>query len=477
MRNDTRDELATAGSWPIVVAAGAVLVMNLDTMVNIALPAITAAFSVEVTEIGWLVICYVLVYACLLVTTGRMADAFGHERILRSGLGLSVIGLLCCGAAPSWGLFLAGRVVQGAGAALVLGSAPALVTLSVPAERRSRALGQFQFGVALGFAAGPPVGGLLLDWWSWRAVYLVRAPLAAACLLLVVLRPTGAPTTAPDRRPPLDLAGTLSLGVAVAGGLLALNRGGQTGWAGVPVLIGLAAVPVFGTLWVLAERRAAEPALDPRLFRSPAFSVANLLSAVANATMFMIWLLAPYYILTTLGHGNVAGGFLLAANPLAMALVAPVAGRLSVRLGAGRVAVVGLAVQSAGLAAISRLGPDTPAGLVALSLAAVGLGVGLFTVPNMSLVMGAIDRREQGVAGGLTQMARTIGVVSGVALGSLGLARLRRDEAAKLGVEPGDALTFLPAFRQVFLAAAIISAAAALVSLARAGDRDLTPDR
>ena len=460
------------GSWPIVVAAAAVLVINLDTMVNIALPALTRDFSIEVSEIGWLVICYVLTYACLLVTTGRLADAYGHERIVRLGLAVSVVGLTGCGVAPTWAWFLAGRVLQGAGAALVLGAAPALVTLSVPGDRRARALGQFQFGVALGFVAGPPVGGLLLVWWDWRAVFLVRAPLAAVLLAVVVLRPTG--LRAPDRtdRPPLDLAGTLSLGAAVAGGLLALNRGGQSGWSSPAVLIGLAAVPVLGGVWIVVERRAVSPALDPRLFRSPSFAVANVLSAVANATMFMIWLLVPYYLLSTRGYPTVVGGLLLAANPLAMALIAPVAGRGSGRFGAGRVAVVGLAVQSCGLVALSRLGEATPAALVALSLGTVGLGIGLFTVPNMSLVMGSISREQQGVAGALTQMARTVGVVSGVALGSLGLARIRSGEAARTGVAASDPATFLPAFRTVFLAAAVLAAAAAVVSVARAGDRE-----
>ncbi len=463
------------GSWPIVVAATAVLVINLDTMVNIALPELTRDFAVEVSEIGWLVICYVLTYACLLVTTGRLADAFGHEHVLRLGLGLSVIGLACCGVAPTWGLFLASRVVQGAGAALVLGAAPALVTISVPGERRTRALGQFQFGVALGFVAGPPMGGVLLGWWGWRAVFLFRAPLAAALLILVVLRPTRLSTPDRTRRPPLDLGATLSLGAAVAGGLLALNRGGQSGWSSPLVLVGIAAVPILGGLWIALERRATSPALDPRLFRAPSFAVANLLSAAANATMFMIWLLVPYYLLSTRGYSPVVGGLLLAANPLAMALVAPLAGRGAGRLGAGRVAVVGLAVQSAGLFALSRLGASTPAVVVALSLGTVGLGLGLFTVPNMSLVMGAIAREQQGVAGALTQMARTVGVVSGVAVGSAGLVRVRSSEALRLGVASSDSLTFLPAFRQVFVVASAIAAVATLVSVARAGDGEPRP--
>ena len=465
----------TGGSWPIVVAATAALIMNLDTAVNIALPAISTAFSLEVAEITWLVVCYVLTYACLLVTTGRLADAFGHERVLRYGLAISLLGLAGAGLAPSWPLFLGARVVQGAGAALVLGAAPALVTTSVAPERAGRALGQFQFGVALGFAAGPPLGGMLTQWLDWRWVYLFRIPLAAGLLVLVWLRPTGAAGPPSGKRIPLDLAGTLSLGGAVAAGLLALNRGPQSGWDSPLVLAGAALfLPLLG-YWVLAERRSHAPALDPQLFRSVGFAVANVLSAAANAAMFMIWLLAPYYLVTTLGYSPVIGGLLLAANPLATALVAPWAGRWSALVGAGRLAVLGLAIETVGLAAISRLGPDSSPASVALALGCVGLGIGVFTVPNLSLVMGAIARHQQGVAGGLTQMTRTVGVVSGVALGSLALTQLRQRQAGRLGVAAADAVTFLPAFSKVFLGAAGLTGLAALLSVTRAGDREKGP--
>lgn len=472
----TADTTAAHGTervaaWPTVVAATAVFIVNLDTMLNIALPAISRAFDVEVADITWLVICYVLTYACLLVLTGRLGDAFGHERLLRIGLAGTVVGVGAAGLAPTWGFLLAARVVQGAAAALVLGVAPALVTTSVPAEQRARALGRFQLGVAMGFAIGPPLGGALVELFGWRAVYLVRVPMALAVLAMVVSRPTGLARPA-GPRPPLDLAGTLSLGGAVAAGLLALNRANASGWSSPLVIGGLVCLPVLGATWVWIERRGEAPALDPRLFRSGAFTVANVLSAVANGAMFMIWLLAPYYLLTTLGLATVLGGFVLAANPFATAVVAPLAGRLSSRLGAGRLAAIGLAVQCCGLALVGRLGASSPAGVAALALASVGLGIGLFTVPNLSLVMGAIPREEQGVAGGLTSMARTIGVVSGVAIGSLALTALREREADRLGVAVGDAVTFLPAFRQLFTMAALVTLGALVLSLTRLRDRE-----
>jgi MFS family permease len=171
------------GTVAVISAAGALV--SLDTMVNIAFPAITASFGIEVGDIQWVVTTYVLTFASLLLAAGRLSDAFGHRRILAIGLVLSACGLARCGVAHEHGWFLMARVVQGVGAAVVMGSTPALVTLSVPATARDRALGIFQMGAALGLAIGPALGGILLAWTSWRAVHRLRVPVALVVVALV----------------------------------------------------------------------------------------------------------------------------------------------------------------------------------------------------------------------------------------------------------------------------------------------------
>ncbi len=156
------------------VASLSGLLGALDTSVNIAFPAITEAFQLDVTMMQWVVVSYVLTYASLLVSCGRLADLLGHTRLLRLGLVLSAVALLGCGVAPSFAWLLVARVGQGLAAALVLGAAPALVTLSVPAEERGRALGIFQMSMAVGVSIGPLLGGVLVDGFGWRAVYLFR---------------------------------------------------------------------------------------------------------------------------------------------------------------------------------------------------------------------------------------------------------------------------------------------------------------
>lgn len=459
-----------------VVAAGAAgLLVSLDTMVNIAFPAITASFRLEVSQIQWVVISYVLTFASLLLAAGRLSDAFGHRRILAAGLVLSALGLSLCGLAPGFDLFLAARVVQGVGAALVLGSAPALVTVVAPEHARSRALGGFQMGAALGLAIGPALGGVLLEWTSWRSVYLVRLPVAFLVLGLVVMV---VPAPA-DRRgtslgrvgDSLDLVGALLVGAALAAGLLALSQVGDIGWDSPLVLTGLMVAIVLFAVWVFVERRSSNPVVDLALLCHTPFAVANALNVVANGTMFAIWLLAPYYLLNVRGLSTIAGGVMLGIAPLATAIASPFAGRLDGRISTGRLCSIGLALEAAGLATVATAGVDTSLVAVAAAFALVGVGLGLFTVPNLSYVMGSISLDRQGVAGGLSQMMRMIGVVAGVAGASLFFDARHRDHVVRLAVPADDPGAFVAAYRDTFVLAAGLCALAIAVSLLRPARR------
>jgi EmrB/QacA subfamily drug resistance transporter len=420
------------------------------------------------------VISYVLTFASLLLAAGRVSDAFGHRRVLAGGLVLTAAGVVWCGLAPAFGWFLAGRVVQGAGAALVMGAAPALVTLLAPEHARSRALGGFQMGAALGLAVGPALGGVLLEWSSWRSVYLFRLPVAFVVLALVaVLMPARVDrATMRARRgdAPLDLTGALLVGAGLAAVLLALSRVRDVGWGSPIVVAGFVVSVLLLTAWVRVERRSTNPVIDLALLRDTPFTVANILNVVANGTMFAVWLLTPYYLLNLQGLSTIAGGVVLGVAPLATAIAAPIAGRLDGRISTGRLCSIGLALQAAGLATVAATGVDTSLIAVSAALALVGLGLGLFTVPNMSYVMGSISQDRQGVAGGLSQMMRMVGVVAGVAGASLFFdARLSHHVADRTaqGLPLDDPGTFVASYRDTFLLVAVVCAVAAVVSLLR----------
>ena len=456
--------------WAAVAVVGAAgALVSLDTMVNIAFPAITTSFAIDVGEIQWVVTTYVLTFASLLLAAGRLGDAFGHRRVLAAGLALTAVGVGLCGVVDAFGWFLVARVVQGAGAALVLGAAPALVTLVVPETARNRALGFFQMGAAIGLAIGPALGGLLLEWTTWRSVYLVRVPVSLVVLAFVAWIIPAPADRGPSRRhgETLDLPGAVLVGAGLAAGLLAISRGGASGWGSPIVLGGFVAAGVLLMTWVAVERRSSNPVIDLALLRNTPFTVANILNVVANGTMFAIWLLTPYYLVTVRGLSTIAGGLMLGIAPLATAIAAPVAGRILGRVGTGRLSSVGLALEAAGLFAVAATGADTPLLFVAGAFALVGVGLGLFTVPNLLFVMGSIARDRQGVAGALSQMMRMVGVVAGVAGATLLFDARRSTHVADLAVPADDPTAFVAAYRETFVVVAVLCAVGIAVSLLR----------
>src|SRR3989454_816569 len=450
----------------VTLASLSALLASLDSSVNIAFPAITAAFTLDVTLIQWVVVSYVLTYASLLLGCGRLADLWGHGRVLTWGLAGSTLAFLLCGLAPTFAWLLVARTLQGVGVALVFAAAPALVTLAVPAETRGRALGIFHMSAAAGFALGPLLGGVLVDSFGWRSVYLFRVLPAFLLTLLAAGQSHIAHEHQNDQH--FDLVGALTLAGSVAGFLLAVSRGRDLGWASPLVLVLVLVASACLAGFVMTEARVNAPVVDLSLFRRPAFTVANLLNVLANCAMFAIWLLVPYYIVNALGYPAFIGGVLLMACPLATALAAPLAGQLSDRLGTSLLSTLGLGTEALGLWGISRL--DTASSLIslALTLALVGLGLGIFQTPNMSFVMGTIPRTQQGVAGGMSQMMRTLGVVLGVTGASMLFGSRRTVHAGRLHLSTvSDAQTFIPAFQDVFVVSAVVCVIAFGLSLLR----------
>jgi MFS family permease len=387
------------------VAAAGAFVVSLDSMVNIAFPAIATAFGAPPERVRWVIVCYVGCYAVMSFVAGAAADRIGHVPVFRAGLVVSIAGFALCGTAPSFGLLLAGRAVQGVAGGLVYGTAPALATLGAAASLRGRRLGFLNAAIGLGFASGPVLAGVLIDALGWRAVFHARVPAA-----LVVL-----------------------------------------GWA-------LAVRP-------RGSADASRPLVAARdVLRAPVLAAGGL-SFVANAAIFAIWLLAPFYIVGVRGLSASAGGVLFMLTPLGTAAAAPLAGRLTDRVGARAPMVAGLVLEALGLGALSRAEATTPLAAVALALGTAGFGLGVFQVPNMASVMAAFPARHAGAAGGLAFLARTLGVVTGVAI----LGAVFAGRRAVVG--------FQSAFGEALALAAVAVAGAATAGLAVGRARAYTPGR
>jgi EmrB/QacA subfamily drug resistance transporter len=450
----------------VAVASLSALLGSLDSSVNIAFPAITQAFSLQVASIQWVVVSYVLTHASLLLGCGRLADLWGHGRLLTFGLIASAVAFVGCGLAPSFSWLIAARAVQGVAVALVFGSAPALVTLAVPIDGRGHALGIFQMSAAVGYAMGPLIGGLLLDAFGWRAVFLFRvvpalllAWLAAAKLPLAGVR---------QRGQRFDFLGALTLAGSVAGFLLGVSRIRTVGWASAEVLIHLLLAGACLVVFFVTELRVRAPVVDLSLFRRPPFVIANLLTIMANCARFAIGLLIPYYLIEVLRYPAITGGSLMLVAAMTTTLAAPVAGRLSDHFGTARLSSAGLALEGLGLWMMSRLNGQAEYLSVAVALSVVGLGLGVFEAPNLNFVMSAAPPTQQGVAGAIANMMRTLGIVFG-ATGASVLFEERQKFYAEVTGSQGtkNFASFVPAFQDVFLYAAGLCVIAFGLSLFR----------
>jgi MFS family permease len=429
----------------LLVGLGSAIV-PLDTAVNIAFPDIPHSFGLALPLIQWVVFCYVLTYASLMLAFGRVGDIFGHARVFRAGLVWSVAAFLLCAAAPSYGALLFCRFLQGIGAGLVISVAPALVTGLFPEHRRGRGVAAFTMIFALASAAGPLVGGALVARWGWPAVFWFRAPIAFVALAFLRGLPRPAATAS---REPLDITGAVLLAVAISTLLLAVDelpRLGRGDWL-APPLIGLAGLAIWGFLH--HEMRVRAPIIDLGLFRSRGFIAVNISSLLVYLTSFAVLLLVPYYLARFTGLPLPAAGAVLALSFVAATAVSPLAGRALDRIAAERLAAAGAVLGGAGLIAVGGATLDGVGGMVTLiaALFAQGCGFGLFQVAYLDAVIATMPVAQRGVAGSVAMLTRTLGIVVGATLLTLVFHSAESASAAAGASAPAS---FAAAFRATF---------------------------
>jgi MFS family permease len=443
-------------AWPrlrLMLVGLGLSVVPLDTAVNISFPDVTGSFGLPIAMIQWVVICYVLTHAGLMLAFGRIGDMWSHATVFRAGLGWSVVAFVLCAIAPSFGCLLFFRFLQGIGAGLIISCAPALVTSLYPETRRSHALGIFTLMYSLASALGPLIGGALVARWGWPGVFWFRAPIALTSLLFLRGLPQGAGAGS-DRR--FDIIGAVLLAAGLAALLLALNA--------LPRLrdgdyLALFLIPAAGAslaIFVWWEGRTSQPIVRLELFRDAGFVIVNLASALMYLVTFSVLLFAPYFFARYTSMSLPLAGAVLATGFVTMAAASPVAGALIARLAAERVAPLGAVLTGAGLFLVGTWRPDTAPLVMILALGLHGLGMGFFQVAYMEIVIAASPAAHRGVAGSLSMLTRTIGVVTGATVLTLGFQAIA---SAARGGGAGDAQAFLAAFHAMFRLAGIAAVA------------------
>lgn len=398
------------------VALGS-LVSGIDgSITNTVLPVMARDFNASVSTIGWVLMAYLLVMSSLLLTVGRLGDLAGHKRIFLAGFALFIGASAVCGAAPSEGVLIGARAVQGAGAAMISATGVVLITQAFGREQRGRGIGLLVAVTYFGLAVGPAVGGLLAGAFSWRAVFYINLPIGIAGVLLG--RRVLPDDTAITGNVRFDLKGAGLSIIALTALLIGISQGESWGWTSPGILAAFAAALLAGALFVLWELRHPAPMLDLRLFRNRLFSAAAGCSVLFYIGAFFQGLLVPFYLVQGRQLGVSQAGLLLVVSPMIMMVLAPAAGRLSDRIGSRLLSSAGIAISSGGLFALAMLGPSASFAQIVLAEVLAGVGNGLFSSPNISTIMGSVPRERQGTAAGVQAVGRNIGMVLGVALAS-----------------------------------------------------------
>jgi MFS family permease len=443
-RDIARRRAVVAGhGFRLVMLGLGMSIVPLDTAVNISFPDITGSFGLPLSMIQWVVICYTLTYAALMLACGRIGDIWGHARVFRAGLAWSVVAYLLCAAAPGFGWLLFFRFLQGVGAGLVISCAPALVTGLYPEERRSHGVGMFTLIFAISSASGPLIGGALVAHWGWPAVFWFRAPIAFVSL--ISLREL--PVVATSKGERFDIGGALLLALGLTMLLLGINAGSRLG-LGVPMVALLGGAVATLALFAWWEGRAARPMIRIELFHDLGFTAINAVYVVSSLAAFSVLLFVPYFLVRFSSMPLWLAGMVLASGSTAMALTSPLAGRLIARVAAEKIGALGILTVGGGLFLIGLWPPDISPGAMAAILAVQGIGVGLFQVAYTDIVIRSSPLADRGVAGSLSILTRTMGTVTGAALLTLIFNRVGHGATSEPAV-------FLTAFAAVFKIAGI----------------------
>ena len=409
--------------WVMLAIAMGIFLGTIDgSIVNVALPTLVRDLDTTFPVVQWVVLAYLLTLATLVLGIGRLGDIVGKKVIYSSGFAVFTLGSVLCGLAPSVAWLISFRIFQGLGAAMIFALGFAIITEAFPREERGRALGVTGAMVSVGIVLGPTLGGLLIDSLGWRWIFFVNLPVGIVGTITAIRYIPDVPPEGGER---FDFLGGAVFLVMLLSLLLGLTLGQTHGFAHQRTLTLLGVAILALPLFVAIERRAEHPMLDLSLFRDRLVSV-NLFAGWASfAAIGGVFILLPFYLERVLGHSPAETGLLLSSVPLMLGLSAPAAGSISDRIGPWPVVLTGLAILFASYLLMLTLDTDTTALGYLVTMAPVGLGMGIFQSPNNSAVMGAVPPRRLGVTSGLLTITRITGQLTGISvLGAVWAARV-----------------------------------------------------
>ncbi|MFH0917225.1 MAG: MFS transporter [bacterium] len=482
-----------------VVSIGAFMTPFDASIVAVALPAMGADLHLSYSQGLWAQAAYLLVTSVLLIPAGRVADSRGPVRYYLLGTVIFALGSVGAAVSPNGLILIVSRCVQGAGGAFMFATSSAIVTAAFPARERGRALGLNVMATYLGLTGGPVIGGLIVTHFSWRWIFFINVPIALATLVagwtLIGMERRdrladrslagpaagkaaagaaaagagetgGATARLPRPSRHVDVLGAVLLGGLLVALFVPLTFSPLWGWGSARVIAPLIAAVIFLVGFIMVEDRVRDPMLDLDLLRkNRVFASANSAVLLNYMAVFAATTLTAVFLEIVQGRSPQRAGLMLLAQPVLMAVLSPFTGRLSDRVGSRLLATFGMVLIAGGMAQLAFIAGAT--GRVLLALGTLGVGMACFSAPNISAVMGSVERSQLSLASGFLSTMRFTG--QGISIAVLGAIA-----AWKLGAEGGRIILLgetgsgasAAAFADGYQVAMLVGAALALVGAA-----------
>ncbi len=453
--------------WTLIAVSVAIFMLLLDiTVVNVALPDIQRSLHSSFQDLQWVVDAYSLTLAAFLLTGGALADLFGRRLLFTIGLVVFTASSAVCGLSSTPLMLNLARGVQGVGGALMFATSLALIAQAFHGRERGTAFGVFGAVTGAAVAAGPLIGGVITSAIGWEWIFFVNLPIGAVAVALTLMRVSESRDPAATG---VDWLGLLTFSGSLFLLVFALVRGNGLGWGSTEIVSMLAGAGVLLALFLLAELRQERPMLDLSLFRRPAFAGANIVAFTLSSSAFAMFLYLTLYIQNVLHYSPLQAGLRFLPTTLLMFFVAPLAGRLSVRVPIRILLGVGLLFVGAGLFAMSTITPTSGWTALIPGFVLQGIGVGLINPPLASAAIGVVPHARSGMASGANSTFRQVGIATGIA--GLG-AVFQHDIAASTIAHHSSRVAFVGAFTTIAEIAAAIAFVGAVCAFALVRQRD-----
>jgi EmrB/QacA subfamily drug resistance transporter len=401
--------------WTLAAMCFALFMIMLDnTVVNVALPSIQRDLHASISSLEWTVNAYTLTFAVLLVTGGRMGDIFGRRTMFLFGVVLFALSSAFIGFAPTQEVLVIGRAVQGVGAAFMMPGTLSIISDAFPPQERGRAIGTWAGVSGLALAIGPVVGGALTEYVSWRAIFFLNLPVAAGAVAVTLFAARNSRDETVARS--IDYPGIAALSASLTALILALIEGNSWGWGSTRVTTLFLVAVLGGIAFVLIETHRRVPMVDFSFFKSRTFAGANAVAVVISFAMLAQFFFMALYMQNILHFSALQAGVRFLPSTLMIIIIAPIAGRLSDRIGPKPLILSGLSVLAVSLFLQSQITDTSGYGTLLPGFILLGIGIALTMSPMSTAAMNSVQVTKAGVASGILSMGRMVGGSLGVAV-------------------------------------------------------------